>query len=271
MNLIDGNNYIKHFINAGTPAAIGKIGVVELKTIMCYGRQQYTQDVIMEGQYVAGIYPYTPEEYNKFIKIYLKALKSIDALAIWNQILSNFEKDICQQIKAYPIRLQDIEPYYHISPWSDALKDKKVLVISPFAETIQKQYQIREKIWPDNILPKFELSTIRYPNANTVDTRNKYTSTIEVINATKEQMDKINYDVALIGIGGASIPLTAHAKLSGKIGVHMGGATQILFGVRGKRWDNIPEFHKYFNEYWVRPSKDETPEKVDLVEGACYW
>jgi len=51
----------------------------------------------------------------------------------------------------------------------------------------------------------------------------------------------------------------------------MGGSTQVLFGIRGKRWDNISEFHTFFNEHWTRPSKEETPEKVELVEGACYW
>ena len=51
----------------------------------------------------------------------------------------------------------------------------------------------------------------------------------------------------------------------------MGGATQVLFGVKGNRWDGIPEFQKYFNEYWVRPSKEETPEKANLAEDACYW
>lgn len=270
MTLIDGNNFISHHIRNNIPCAVGKIGVVELKLLYCYLQQQYSPDVIQEGQYVAGIYPYSKKDYDNFVHKYTKALKDINALAIWNKILSEFEQNICNNISAKPIRLQDIEPYFHILPWSLALQGKKVLVISPFAESIQKQYTLRTKIW-NNILPEFELLTIKYPNANTVDSRNTYKSTLDVIVATKSQMDQLNYDVALIGVGAASIPLTAHAKLNNKIGIHMGGATQILFGIKGKRWDAIPEINKFYNEYWIRPSKEETPEKVELVEGACYW
>jgi hypothetical protein len=271
MNFIDGNNFIDHHIKNNISCAIGKIGVVELKLLHNYQNQVYTSDVIEEGQFVAGIYPYSRDEYNKFAKIYTTSLLNIDALAVWNTILKDFEISICQHIKAYPIRLQDIEPYFHIPPWSKSLENKKVLVISPFAESIQKQYQIREKIWPNDILPKFDLTVIKYPNASTVDSKNPFKSTIDVIEITKQKMKNVDYDVALIGVGGASIPLTAYAKTCKKIGIHMGGSTQILFGIRGKRWDNIPEFHKFFNEYWIRPSKDETPEKVNRVEGGCYW
>lgn len=271
MQLIDGNNFIGHYIKNNIPCAIGKIGVVELKLLNCYLQQYFSPDVIHEGQYVAGIYPYNFQNYCKFAKEYSQALKFIDALAIWNTILSDLEKNICHQIKATPISLQDIEPYFHNKPWSSHLKNKKVLVISPFADTILKQYAIREQIWTRDILPKFELTTIKYPNANTVDHKNQYNSTFDVIEVVKHQMDSIDYDVALIGVGAASIPLTAYAKKCNKIGIHMGGATQILFGIRGKRWDNIAEFHTFFNKYWTRPSKEETPEKVELVEGACYW
>ena len=51
----------------------------------------------------------------------------------------------------------------------------------------------------------------------------------------------------------------------------MGGATQILFGIKGRRWEEIPFFQNLINEYWVRPSIDETPSKANLVEDACYW
>ena len=271
IKFIDGNNLIRHCIKDNIPSAIGKIGVVELKLINNYIHRQYTPDVIHEGQYVAGIYPYSFEGYNNFAKLYLSSLKNVDTLAIWNTILKELELEICNKIKAHPIQLQDIEPYFRTPPWSQKLKNKKVLVISPFADTIQKQFKIKDKIWSNGMLPDFTLHTIKYPHANTVSTKNPYKSTIETINAIKKQMDQIDYDVAIIGVGAASILLAAYAKQTNKIGIHMGGPTQILFGIKGKRWDNINDFHKFYNDYWVRPSIEETPEKVDLVEGACYW
>lgn len=60
-------------------------------------------------------------------------------------------------------------------------------------------------------------------------------------------------------------------KQLGKIAIQMSGSTQILFGIKGKRWENIPEVSKLFNEYWIRPAENETPKKSEKVEGGSYW
>ena len=65
--------------------------------------------------------------------------------------------------------------------------------------------------------------------------------------------------------------LAAEAKKMGKAGIHLGGSTQILFGIKGQRWREIKEFQPFFNEYWTDPLVSEKPEKRNLVEGACYW
>ena len=51
----------------------------------------------------------------------------------------------------------------------------------------------------------------------------------------------------------------------------MGGATQILFGIKGNRWDQHSVIGKLYNEAWVRPNENETPKKAGINEGACYW
>ena len=65
--------------------------------------------------------------------------------------------------------------------------------------------------------------------------------------------------------------LEFECKKLGKTGLHLGGATQIIFGIKGKRWEGIEDFKPFFNEYWSRPLKEETPEKINVVEEACYW
>lgn len=59
--------------------------------------------------------------------------------------------------------LLDLEPWSSPEkPWSAALKGKKVLVIHPFKETIERQYERREEIFPGtDILPEFELKTLK--------------------------------------------------------------------------------------------------------------
>lgn len=48
----------------------------------------------------------------------------------------------------------------------------------------------------------------------------------------KDEIDKRDYDIALIGCGAYGFPLAAHIKRSGKKAVHLGGALQLLFGIK---------------------------------------
>jgi glycine/D-amino acid oxidase-like deaminating enzyme len=84
-------------------------------------------------------------------------------------------------------------------------------------------------------------------------------------------MDAVDYDVCIIGAGSYGLPLAAHAKRRGKIAVHMGGATQILFGIKGRRWDGHAEISQLYNDAWVRPKTTEVPRAACDVEGGCYW
>ena len=80
-----------------------------------------------------------------------------------------------------------------------------------------------------------------------------------------------DYDVVLVGAGIYSLPLVAHAKQRGKKGIHLGGSTQLFFGIRGSRWDSMKEFQGFFNEFWVRPAVEERPANFQMVERGCYW
>jgi len=39
----------------------------------------------------------------------------------------------------------------------------------------------------------------------------------------------------------------------------------------GGRWENDANVLSKQNEYWIRPSRNETPENAKGVEGGCYW
>jgi hypothetical protein len=87
----------------------------------------------------------------------------------------------------------------------------------------------------------------------------------------EEQIGQADFDIAIIGCGAYGFPLAAHVKRMGKKAVHLGGATQILFGIRGKRWDSLPAIAQLMNEHWVRPHFSEIPPGGDAVEDGCYW
>ena len=73
--------------------------------------------------------------------------------------------------------------------------------------------------------------------------------------------------MALIACGAYGFPLAAHEKRTGRKAIHIGGSLQLLFGIKGKRWDD----KGFYNECWVSPSKEERPERFEKVEGGCYW
>lgn len=164
-----------------------------------------------------------------------------------------------------------MEPYDYAQPWSRALADKKVLVVHPFAETIEKQYHKREQLWENKeVLPEFELKTIKAVQSIAGE-EVPFKDWFEALHHMEEQMDAEDYDIAIIGCGAYGFSLAAHAKRRGKKAVHLGGATQILFGIKGKRWDEMSQINKYYNEYWVYPSPAETPKHKERVEAGCYW
>ena len=77
--------------------------------------------------------------------------------------------------------------------------------------------------------------------------------------------------MAIVGGGAYVLPLAAKIKAMQKQVIHLAGATQIMFGIRGARWDVRPEMQRFFNESWIRPSESERPKDAQSVEGACYW
>lgn len=167
--------------------------------------------------------------------------------------------------------IAEMEPYDYAQPWSRALTGKKVLIVHPLAETIEKQYQKLELLWENKeVLPEFELHTIKAVQSIAGE-EVPFKDWFDALHHMEEQMDAVDYDIAIIGCGAYGFSLAAHAKRMGKKAVHLGGATQILFGIKGKRWDEIPAVSKFYNAHWVYPSKKDMPKHKERVENGCYW
>jgi len=109
-------------------------------------------------------------------------------------------------------------PFFFSDPWSAALEGKKVLVISPFVDSIRRQHDRYETLWDDpRVLPQFELLTVRVPmSAGLVEPVDAdWTSALARL---KDEMSQLDYDVALVGAGAFSLPLVVHAKQRGESG-----------------------------------------------------
>jgi len=179
-----------------------------------------------------------------------------------------FEKELMNAVK---VPLGDLEPYFHQDPWSEVLRDKKVLVIHPFEDSIHSQYPKRDLLFSDKrVLPEFNLLTIKSVQS-LGKIPDEFATWFDALESMKREIDKRDFDIAIIGCGAYGFPLAAYVKSIGKKAVHLGGATQMLFGIKSKSWEDEPKFHYLINEYWVRPKETERPANYKLVEGGRYW
>ena len=218
---------------------------------------------------VAGFFPNLSIYYEKFSELMISLLPEVDILGSWLKEESFFSN---QLINAKKVVLEDLEPFFTNTPWTFALKGKKVLVVHPFVETIQSQYNKRELIFDNNLLPEFTLLTLKsiqsYANEVT-----KYADWFEALESLKLQINSIDFDICILGCGAYGFPLAAHVKQLGKKALHLGGVTQLLFGIKGKRWEEyiVYPYTNLYNLHWVRPSSTEKPRNASIVEGATYW
>lgn len=271
------------------PCMIARYGSVELSAIVNYlGVQNKEHSVfkylkgkcsewwwshgIMEQMTKnAGFFPATEDNLNRYCRLSLDDSREIDVLGSWikNEYYVREYSQSCKKV-----RLRYLEPDFAAvdssSEWTQALKGKKVLVIHPFIETIKKQYAKRKMLFksPD-LLPDFELLTIKAVQSIGGDCG--YATWFDALKHMEDEMDKLDYDIAIIGCGAYGFNLAAHAKRTGHKAIHLGGATQLLFGIIGKRWEEKEYYKDIINEYWCRPDGSERPKTADAVEGGCYW
>ena len=256
------NIYIQKLLENNKNVSIGKIGANELNSII---NLDVNQNFLF---YNVGIFPNNKDIMKKYLNLLKLAIKDLDIIAIWGNNL-NLQKQLSNN-KSVKVELRALEPYYHNNFWSKILYNKKVLVISPFTDTITEQYKKKDLIWNNNILPKFHLITLKFPLSHGL-LNTGYESFLDLLNNYKDKIKEINFDIALIGCGGYSLLLCQYIKLLNKSAFHLGGALQILFGIKGGRWDNHEVISNFFNKYWVRPNKNETPKNKNIIEDSAYW
>jgi hypothetical protein len=274
------------------PCMIARFGAFELATIVNYlgvkkGKQSlfnyvkgneldwWWNDSLINAMHTnAGFFPPTHKKIEQFCELMLKDIPQVDILGSWLASERLFDKELANSEK---VRFIYLEPFWSEKPWTKALEGKKVLVVHPFSESIANQYKKRTLLFKNNLLPKFELKTIKAVQTIAGEKTN-FNDWFEALEFMKSEINKVEYDICLIGAGAYGFPLAAHVKRMGKKSVHMGGSLQLLFGIRGKRWENPNygsalklNYRKLFNEYWIRAHKGEIPKKNNDVEEGCYW
>jgi hypothetical protein len=146
-------------------------------------------------------------------------------------------------------------------------------VISPFQDTILKQSEIFDKVWPDYAIRPKEVKVIKtkFSFDSSMGLESTYFTELERI---KNKIFDIDFDVAILGCGSYAIPLMVYIKKMGIPAIHLGGGAQILFGIKGRRWDESETYKNskfYNNPYWTRAEQSDIPKNNTLIEQGCYW
>ena len=272
------------------PCMIARLGSTELTCLVNYigvigdknkylsyfkGKTQpwwWEQKIIDQMQNWSGFFPATQERIEEFCQLMLNDLPFVDVLGSWLPSEKEFEKELsnCQKVN-----FELMNPYFSQKPWTKSLEGKKILVVHPFAHTIEAQYKKRNLLFKDNLLPEFQLFTIEAVQS-IAGSLTRFNDWFEALEYMKSEIERVDFDICLIGCGAYGFPLAAHVKRLGKKAIHMGGSLQILFGIRGKRWEN-PDYNpmynyaKLMNEHWVYPAEKEKPINASSIEGGCYW
>lgn len=272
MNIItanEGNNILKEKILSRKPFIATKLGAVEQNVVWAKLTSNY-EPIRYSASQNAGITPSDDFNLNLFFNEYTEGISNSDMIGSMGQ--SREEEIILKYApKSIYSELRYLEPFYHENPWSESLFNLNVLVIHPFEESIKKQFRIKEKLFSNmRVLPDFNLKTIKAEQTNGGGLKDSKPF-IESLNIMKDKINKIDFDIALIGCGAYGLLLANHIKKINKQAIHIGGGLQIMFGIKGKRWDVHPEISKMFNDNWIRPSDNEKTLNISSVEDGTYW
>lgn len=268
VSIQEASEAIAAHIRSGQPLSVVRMGLSELNWVAMWLHLMKLPNRFYYA-WVQDLF-HSKEENDRFVELMLHAYRTADVMGNW--YWSDAEARLLSQYAPQALYCPNkvVEPYYLEHSWLSALEGKRVLVVHPFVETIRQQYARKDLIYPNGVLPDFNLVTVPSVWYN-ADGNSDFATWFDALEYLKTQVDKEKYDIALLGCGPFGVPLTAHIKDTERQAIYIGGALQILFGIKGSRWDNDPKISGMYNEYWVRPGDDNKPKSTKDLDDNCYW
>ena len=270
------HEYIKERIKSGEPFSICRNGQAETSYFIFLEHDRLFHTNRTCGKQLSEIFD-NIEDKQKYYSILKNTYSSANAHCVWGNI--TLEEEMLKKFAPNSVLLSKnatlvYEFFDKEDCWTKALEGKKVLVVSAFNELIEKQYKNYKYLHKNpNLLPEFKLVTVKSVWWFDQNKDSRFKDWFEALEYLYCQCMQKDFEIALISCGPFSAPLTERLKGENKQAIQMGGALQLLFGIKGKRWDHVCE-GKYYNEYWVRPdqkSQIANPESLDGIIGGPYW
>jgi hypothetical protein len=280
----DGARELVRAVRAGVPYAAGKLGTSEFEilAVLDSGPRLVPKRSFQHITMNAGLFPTTDEAMYEWVE-YMKTsvLPTMDLLVEWNPARPLHENCYLntRAPKAKRTVLRALEPYYESAPEDQYTRGfptgARVAVISPFAESVAAQKTRLGAVWPTGV---WSADTAILPIQTGYNPAFGGTGWPPDVLHWKDAVTRVVRETvargathALVGCGAVSLPICAELKREGLVAIHTGGATQILFGIQGRRWDSHSIISTFYNEAWIRPAATEIPSYAAEVERGCYW
>lgn len=180
--------------------------------------QSITDEQLHKLKHSSGVFTEEEDTYLSFAVKYCEALGQCNFNAYWGSVI--MEEYMLEHFMSPCTKLMSmraLEPFQYERPWTMALEGKNVLVVSPFSDLFEKQYEKREKLFVNkNILPRFNLKTVKAIQSSGGNVPEEYLDWNEALEDLHKRCAMQEYDVALLSCGSYAVPLGAKLKADGK-------------------------------------------------------
>jgi hypothetical protein len=282
-----GASKICELLLGAKPFFVGRNGTIEVETVYSWAvhKLPYAPYVKEQLQRNAGVFPSTDSSINAWAAAYTKALSMLDTVAAgWYKPMEREEHMLLKLLAPNAVQhpLRSLEPYYVGAGerWTQHLAGKKVAVVSSFTKTIQSQLERINQVWtgdkagliPADVDWKFVQTGYAPILALGRGGWPEGVNTWQLaVNSIVERVIASGAKIVLVGCGGLGMVIGGRLRELGVSVILLGGAIQVLFGIKGKRWATHGVISHFWNESWVWPAAEEVPKGAELVEGGCYW
>jgi hypothetical protein len=210
-----------------------------IKKSYCYGYwKEHYYESIKDSDFIIPLL-HKVSGYNNFKEQFF------DSLNHKNKINTQFNNYWTNQEKLYSL-----------------IENKKVLVVSCFAELISQQYECGNVFKIYNNFPKIKkLFTYCFPY--TFFNKGPLENSIDTLNQAFDDVKKIDFDVAIISAGSYGCLLADLVHKTGRVGISIGRNASDMFGVNPKK-KNL--------EFWINKiPKKYIPDGYEYIENGVYW
>ena len=282
LSLEDSNAFLINLLQKEEPFFITRLGDANSLFSVYYDKNVPINQLTNIMQTMTshdGIYYDSNEIACFYAKKYNEAVQNSTALATYHDLCNMQQDYYISKYNLSSIHSRSIEPFYYcvegIKPWSHSLFGKKVLIISPFIDSMKKQLDNNFQIFKDNPIFLENQEFVFYKSYQSLARNKPHKNWLETYTIMCNDIKKLDFDIALLGCGGYGLPLCNFIyKNLNKSSIYVGGGLQLLFGVMGKRWETQPfwlEIIKENETRFIRPSDDEICPNSKSIEGGCYW